>query len=338
MKVLYALLSLVLLVVACAAIFAYQHKGFFEYRYALLTSDDLVSYQDELVGLASSDPSLAFSRFNEILTDDPLSYNSCHGLAHQMGHATYEALGFEDAMGAQNALCGGGYIHGVLEAHFGLLQEDALLRSVTDLCSPGANSCYHGIGHGLMIALTLDVEKSLSYCDLLPGVGARNCYDGVWMHIFDLEESGVPKESDLYFSSSEGEAAMALCQNQDDIYKSSCYFYLPRILAHHDELAFSNSIELCDVVEDDYQVACSAGTGHSNMKYHIADPNDSLRACEDYSSDLLIQACKEGALLYYLYSIETSADVESFEDACMLFEGTGDREVCEHVRGYRKEL
>ena len=127
MKVLYALLALVLLAVSCAAVFAYQHKGFFTYQYTLLTSDDLVSYQDELVRLASSDPSLAFSCFNEILTDDPLSYNSCHGVAHQMGHSTYEELGFECAMEAQNALCGGGYIHGVLEAHFGLLQEDALL-------------------------------------------------------------------------------------------------------------------------------------------------------------------------------------------------------------------
>jgi len=340
MKALYiSAITILSIGVLYAGYFAYQHWGFFDYHYTLLTSEDVTNYQNELVRLAASDPTLAFTRFNEVLEDDPLSYNSCHGLAHQMGHAAYDAFGFGEAMKAQNAVCGGGYIHGVLEAHFGLLQEEDLLDSVSSLCSEGSNTCYHGLGHGLMIALDLDVSSSLGYCDLLPGVGARNCYDGVWMHIFDLEESGVSKESDLYFTAEETQGALALCAGHDDIYKSSCYFYLPRILAHDQQRSFQESVDLCALVEDSFAISCAAGSGHSNMKYHIANPNASLEACQAYKADELMNACKEGGLLYYLYSLETS-DAETFnvEGVCDSLLSQQDRELCDKVAVYRSGL
>lgn len=341
-KILFGTVLTALLAVGAVLLsIAWDHKGFFEYQYTLRTSEEFASYQEELVRLAASDPTQAFIRFNETLEEDPLSYNNCHGVAHQMGHAAYESFGFQGAMEAQNAICGGGYIHGVIEARFGLLQEHEIFAVLPELCEVGSNTCYHGVGHGLMIATDLDIDASLEHCDVLPGVGARNCYDGVWMHIFDLEESGARdvKDTTRLLNPEDIEEAIAACARPDDRYKSSCYFYLPRIYAHSEEIAFESYVELCESVEESYRVSCAAGSGHTIMKYHINDPDTSMSRCESYVADGLTGACKEGGSLYYLHSSETSTgEVSDLSILCEDFSREDDRDVCEKVNVYRGTL
>lgn len=319
---------------------AYQHRGFFAYHYALLASPRVAAVQDELVALVQTDPTRAFAAFRAHLAEEPLSYNSCHGVAHQMGHEAYEALGFAGAMAVQDGLCGGGYIHGVIEGRFGLLQERDILAVLPELCEKDALSCYHGVGHGLMIATRLNQRTSLAYCDRLPGLGARNCYDGVWMHIFDLEESGArvvgtPQEVDP----AQVQEQAALCAKADTPYKASCYFYLPRVYAHQNELAFTSYAALCQTVEADFQIACAAGTGHARMKYHMSDPVTALSDCEGYTSSTMRAGCREGGMLYYLFSTESSATGPiDLGKVCEQLTRAEDRAVCQQVRGYRDRL
>lgn len=323
---------------------AYEHRGFFSYHYDILTSKEHASYQKELLDLIKENPPQAFQRFKEILQDTPIAHNTCHGIAHQTGHTAFETYGFQKAMAYQNGLCGGGYIHGIIEARFGLLQEKDLISQVPTICDAGNNSCYHGIGHGLMIATKLNIETSLSYCDLLTGVGKRNCYDGVWMHIFDLEETGIHEKIDSLAANDETlqTTMIAMCQNAKEAYKTSCYFYLPRVYAHVEEVSFDHYKTLCDRVEDAYKTVCAAGAGHSLMKYHIDNPPVTFGRCDNFPTADLVNACKEGGALYYLFDKETMTIIKptraELDQYCAAFTDEEDIKICKKVNMYRDSL
>jgi len=335
-----ALAVSVLAIIAAALTLAYQHRGFFAYQYAIRTSPIYASYQTELLELVRKDPAKGIARLRSILAEDPLSYNTCHGITHQMGHRAFETSGFRGAMAVQDAICGGGYVHGVLEGQFGLLQERELFDYVSTLCEDDTYICHHGIGHGLMITTNLNIEKSLGLCDALTGLAARNCYDGVWMHIFDLEESGasISPNRAVDPTASQVEKAAELCTSAEQAYRTSCYFYLPRIFAHGKKTAFSNYVELCTGVETAYQVPCAAGSGHSAMKYHMNDPLAAVLSCNAYDAALR-GGCKEGAFIYYLFSSKTTAmgDVDTHA-LCLKFENTDHQRTCLRVDSYRHEL
>ncbi len=317
---------------------AYQHRGFFDYRYSLLTSNTYATYQDDLLKLTRQDPRQAFSEFRKILAADPLSYNTCHGIAHQMGHEAFETFGFQTAMMYQEGICGAGYIHGIIEARFGLLQEKDLFAELSTICDEGNKSCYHGVGHGLMVATSLNVPRSLTACDVLPADGRRNCYDGVWMHIFDLEESGAVHE---FVNATAIPAAevidqrIALCAAADEAYRTSCYFYLPRIFAHAAEAPFAALVSFCDKIDLKYQGVCGAGVGHMTMKYHMADPKSALAKCVEFAIPAMVGACKEGGFLYYLFAAEAAGDTTV---TCDSFESIADQKHCRSVQGYRGAL
>lgn len=334
-----SLLVLILLVVAgWLTKTAYEHRGFFAYKYSILTSKKYAAYQDTLIDLVKEDPKQAFITFREILATDPFSYNSCHGIAHQMGHVAYETFGFQTAMSYQDALCGAGYIHGIVEARFGALQEKEIFSQVATICDEGNKSCYHGIGHGLMVATKLNISQSLAFCDGLPALGRRNCYDGVWMHIFDLEESGAPHDvgdATALPDSVVVEQRRLLCETTQDEYKTSCYFYLPRIYAHAYEAPFQTVVSLCNKVEKDFNVVCAAGVGHMSMKYHVGDPMAAINMCGGFSTAELSSACKEGGFLYYLFSAEA---VEDSTSVCDSFFQAQDQKMCRKVDQYRGDL
>jgi hypothetical protein len=309
-----------------------------------LTSPTHAAYQTEILDLVKSDPRKAFTRFREILQTTPLAHNTCHGIAHQMGHEAFESFGFQKAMAYQDAICGGGYIHGIIEARFGLLQEKDIMNQLPTICDEGNGACYHGIGHGLMIATKLNITTSLTYCDVLPGLGRRNCYDGVWMHIFDLEETGLHEVADAPSVNDEGFRAkmLAFCKNAGTAYKTSCYFYLPRIYAHFDETPFEVYAKLCGEVEDGYSAACAAGVGHSLMKYHIDNPSITFARCSGFVASDMVAACKEGGSLYYLYDKITTATVAPTKteqaQLCNIFTDPKDMAVCKKVNLYRESL
>lgn len=321
--------------------FSYEHYGFIAYRYNILSIKKYTLYQNELLDLVKKDPIEAFQRYREILRLDPLSYNTCHGISHKMGHQAFITFGFDTAVQYQDALCGAGYIHGVIEAKFGLLRSVDLPEELQKVCVVGDGSCYHGIGHGLMVVTKLDIQKSLAYCDQLPELGRRNCYDGVWMHVFDLEETGMPRSGNaLTQSDSKTESHfLALCHDADEKYKTSCYFYLPRIFAHTTEINFSSYSSLCALVPDTYRPLCTSGTGHSLMKYHIATPNAPLELCTSFVVDKLVTACKEGGILYYLLSNSFNhGNVPMTESLCDQFTDANERALCKKVDKYRDDL
>ncbi|MCE9585453.1 hypothetical protein K8Q94_02425 [Candidatus Nomurabacteria bacterium] len=230
----------------------------------------------------------------EIISDESLA-NSCHGVAHEIGHHAYLKYGFSGAMSYEDDVCGAGYIHGVIEEKFGFLKEDQLLNELNSVCLPAnLNRCFHGVGHGLMFALNGDVKKSLSFCDSYKEKSQRsNCYDGVFMHIFDDENTGINKVITHF------EDAFDFCSTFKTPYNNNCYFYAPRYKMSTESL---DNIKKCEsITSSSLRVSCIVGSGVGFMKHHITQEKEGENYCFVFKN---VDACFEGLIRYYNFHNE----------------------------------
>ncbi|MEQ1849444.1 MAG: hypothetical protein ABL890_02545 [Candidatus Peribacteraceae bacterium] len=244
----------------------------------------------------SSDPTTLLQSYAKYLREHPERTKVCHGLLHQIGHEAVESLGWQRTMEISDALCGGGFIHGAIEAHFGLLKTvlspELVAEQIALACGDSSNEiCYHGIGHGLMVLLENDDEQALRHCGSIDLPGRMDCHDGVFMHIFDAEETGVPKESPRRIE------AAAFCGSVTEEEKLSCFFYLPRLFAQSASMV-QNAIDLCELIEIGWQrTTCAEGAGHMFLKYTLPDREKAMYSCSLFSPSLRA-SCESGARSY----------------------------------------
>lgn len=266
-----------------------SHLGFISYLYSHITNNETRLLEMKLHETLRAHPELVFQELREEIRKNPTSSNVCHGILHKLGHESFELYGFDTSMSFASPYCGSGFIHGILEAKFKTLRDSEILKTIDTICKPTDQPCNHGIGHGLMILTHNKFETALSYCDKLEKKGQSDCFDGVFMHIFDNEETGISKKI------KERKENIHLCKRIDEHYKKSCYFYVPRIYARQ-KGSEVHSQKLCEQVDKEYQVLCVVGSGVMFEKYNFADPKKALSMCAAFGPDE--DFCKEGVELY----------------------------------------
>ncbi len=255
-----------------------------------------------LLATLHSNPDALFIEYAAYLDTHPDRIKWCHGILHRIGHEAVEELGWEKTMTIAKPLCGGGFIHGSIEARFGLmsvLSPSSVQSEIFAACGTPANElCYHGIGHGLMVLYKNDERASLGACKKTELPGRMDCYDGIFMHIFDAEETGVPKENPRR------EEGAAFCQSVTDEQKISCYFYLPRLFANSITMV-ENAVEICNTIETVWQQKiCVQGAGHMFLKYLLPDRAAAMNACTSFTKSMH-ETCFEGAKMYSILQENT---------------------------------
>jgi hypothetical protein len=266
-----------------------SHLGFISYLYSHITNNETRLIEKKLERTLKAHPKLIFEELKQENKTNPTSSNVCHGILHKLGHQSFEIYGLERSMSFASPYCGSGFIHGVLEAKFKTLDDSEILDTIHTICEPMDQPCNHGIGHGLMILTHNKFETALSYCDKLEKEGQSDCFDGVFMHIFDNEETGISKKI------KERRENIGLCQRVDEHYKKSCYFYVPRIYAR-EEKSEINSQKLCNQVKGEYHILCVVGAGTMFGKYNFADEDLARSMCNIFDEDKKL--CEEGITLY----------------------------------------
>ena len=138
-------------------------------------------------------PQAATDAILKAQTDNLLSRSvDDHQLAHRIGRKTARIFGIN---ATSFLLCpqttfNDGCQHGFFEYAIG--QSGNSREAALDICSTVSKDaefsekfkfyCYHGAGHGIMMAQANDMRQSLSICDSLPEERATNgCYQGVFM-------------------------------------------------------------------------------------------------------------------------------------------------------------
>ena len=245
--------------------------------------------------IAKTDPALAIISLKEFIADQPASMNECHEIAHEIGHISYKHFG-EQAFAFKDPLCGGGYLHGLIETATIFDETMSLAGIVHTVCFGDVEeSCLHGLGHAIYKSV-LDIPASLRYCDKVR-TNNKDCYDGVYMEVFDREEGPD-------FSVAAG---IEICATATTPTKLSCLFYLPRLLKNNEP---STVTSLCtDFLEQSEQLTCAQGSGVMFMKYASRFELDTVtKQCGTYIDTALRNACTIGVNAYYKYGNVTNTE------------------------------
>lgn len=249
----------------------------------------------------TENPKSALTELSRLMETDPKVLRSCHGLVHQIGHAAYTEFGFAKAISYQDDLCGSGYLHGIVEENFGQTTdvEKTLLTICQGFDALSVDSCYHGVGHGLMYFTDNDLPKALKYCDLYPNGSAQiRCAEGVYMENFSTDQQ--THESD-YLNKNDPSYPCAL---QPAKYKSVCYFYAPIYYLTLHETQYKEAIKWCASLEE-HQFSCAYGVGSRTMKYNLEKPLFVEEICQ--TNPKYIRTCVDGMVSYYLVNYTSKA-------------------------------
>lgn len=212
--------------------------------------------------------------------------NSCHTIAHSIGHKSYEKYGtFEKAISYQDDICGSGYLHGVIESYFAS-QSDVELTMKT-VCAAGDGRCLHGIGHGIMYATSNDLPQSLALCNSFEtNFQQIYCAEGVFMENFTTDhskhQSNFLNPTNVFYP----------CNEQTGLYMAACYYYAPTYYLSLHPGKYSEILGVCGTLVSSAWSACSRGAGSRIMKYNIMNANEAENYCmgaaQDQHSDCLV--------------------------------------------------
>jgi hypothetical protein len=150
-----------------------------------------------------------------------------HDMAHSVGRETAKDYGSNfKAFDLCPITFNYGCDHGFFE--YVLARTDTPKEAATTICESlnGADhfltagfSCYHGVGHGIMMAQAYNVQNSLKACNTMPNARAQDgCWQGVFMENVNAGMTGralpgVFKRSD----------PLAPCDKVGDRYKHECF-------------------------------------------------------------------------------------------------------------------
>jgi tetratricopeptide (TPR) repeat protein len=221
----------------------------------------------------------------------------CHEEAHELGQALFarhRAIG--PALGACQARCGTGCMHGVLKEAFGGAAPAAppaeLKKQMAGLCFEGEmaemyqpGNCAHGIGHALLALAGRDLGEALAACASF-GNPAREyyCATGIFME-YEMEpvDENVPAPS-LHYP----------CDTYTR-YPAACYRYHAFALwpaLGEDRARF---VAECRSLPEPRRRGCFHGLGAVHMRAISTDPPLLAEVCQQ-SSPAEQAVCIEGAI------------------------------------------
>jgi hypothetical protein len=151
-----------------------------------------------------------------------------HHIVHHIGHET--AMVFGPTPQAL-ALCPTSYNYGCLHGFFqhALSMGEITEKAAAKMCDSlwrnpflpwkTGQSCYHGLGHGIMMHADYDLTKALKLCDKLIWLPAQEaCWQGVFMENVDAVLEG--REQKGLFTL---EDPLAPCDRLDEKYQYQCF-------------------------------------------------------------------------------------------------------------------
>jgi hypothetical protein len=242
-------------------------------------------------------PTAALKALERRLNKDSRLGGVCHAIAHELGHeALLESGGdVSKALAHRNDVCGGGYTHGIIEVTLGASKDPA--RDLLIVCAPRQDgSCFHGVGHGLMFATGMDVERSLRLCDKSPtSMLASRCGEGVYMQLFGTDASaghgsGAKPQTTV--------TARRTCRSARSRYAANCWFYAPTVWLAGRPDDFAGAMGWCESAGSASGAQlCAKGVGSRTIKYHPEDPHIGAAICR--AAGDLVDPCLSGMGSYW---------------------------------------
>jgi hypothetical protein len=265
-----------------------------------LSHQQFVQAQNDLSKLLAGPGGLAsaFAYSRQRMAHEPSFARDCHPLMHYLGYSAFAYYGsFAKAADLRDELCNSGYIHGLIEASISRAPD--IRQAVLQACPVNTSQqlrqwqCYHGIGHGAMLASDKKVDPALALCRLLPSDFAiSSCANGVYMeHFIVVDHSGQLVQN--------AHVSLDECSQAPTAYRVACYYYAPSgYLALHAS-NYSAAYDWCSQTTPNYIATCVSGVGGQAMKDNIATPSFVADLCSSFDQRYRT-TCASGAISIYI--------------------------------------
>lgn len=188
-----------------------------------------------------------------------------HQLAHQIGRQTAETFGVNDQafllcpMAALNGGCQHGFFEYVLgRANSTSEAADLICQQLQEgYAAKDYFYCYHGVGHGVMMAAAYDLDRALSVCDEFETLVAQDgCWQGVFMENVNAGMGGFARAG--VFSPDD---PLAPCIVLEDKYKHECYVNHAGWLMDFFDGDVEGATAACLEASDGYSSSCLESIG-----------------------------------------------------------------------------
>lgn len=179
---------------------------------------------------AQSGPVIGIRTLDDLLAESPRFGLNTDG--HELGHIigrTHAKV--HDINGNAFMECPVDYLyacpHGYFEQALGTSESSSMKKIAENICEGITTEpewrnrfyCYHGVGHGIMMAMQNDPFASIRFCDTLPNEhAAQGCWQGVFMENINAIQSGLEREG-VFFD----EDPLAPCSRVPLTYQWQCY-------------------------------------------------------------------------------------------------------------------
>lgn len=171
-----------------------------------------------------------------------------HQHVHEIGRATAKLKGVNlDAFLLCPSTYNYGCQHGFFE--FALSQTNSYKQAAEKICEGiGTNKppklysyCYHGVGHGLMMALAYDLMDSLAICDQLSN---QTAIDGCWQGVF-MENTNLAVTDEEKVRSISKTDPLYPCNKVSEKYQWQCYINHAGYLMKRTALSIPKAAAIC---------------------------------------------------------------------------------------------
>ena len=188
-----------------------------------------------------------------------------HQLAHRIGRQTAETYGVNEQAFLLRPMesLNGGRQHGFFE--YVLARTDSSSEAADLICKSLGEGysfkfqfyCYHGVGHGVMMAAAYDLSRALDSCDTFSTFMAQDgCWQGVFMENVNGYMTGAVREGT--FSDVD---PLAPCNTLEEKYQHECYINHAGYLMHFFDDDVSLAASSCLHAADGYTDMCLQSIG-----------------------------------------------------------------------------
>jgi plastocyanin len=186
-----------------------------------------------------------------------------HQLAHLVGEATAKRFGAnKQAFGLCPQTFNYGCVHGFFIYVLGRSADPT--KAATTICDSGGKgplvptfNCWHGVGHGVMMARGNDLQASLDVCDSL---GSPSAADGCWQGVF-MENVNAEFRNQARPGVFSRTAPLRPCTRMLDAYKHECFINQAGWLASLANDDIGKASRYCLSAPREYVSACAQSIG-----------------------------------------------------------------------------
>ena len=234
-----------------------------------LTRDGLAAALDSLEAAAARD--------STVLRD-------AHQLAHDLGRTALESAGSPSVIAQCRPVFSSGCYHGVVESYVqrrGAVDMGELERMCAGAGGPDTpgpvSECVHGLGHGVLGALSLDLDRTLRYCDALSSPDHRGgCHSGAFMEAVmtalreRTPDPAGPAHEHAAHEHVSGEAGrltidasnpFSPCARFDDPYAKACWVYQGFLMLRQAGFDARAALERCPQAPEGRVAQCAQSVG-----------------------------------------------------------------------------